>query len=293
MRMPTWVLVAVTHLVAVMASVLLVLAFTAVLPFGLGSVVLLGMIVAVGLVAGGALEGLAVRLTTRASAPTDGELQALSGIPDMEPRRVLVCRRSAGTASSVVFVGRFMVVSAVLVEALNRGWMSVQEVTALVVHARANHHVSAPRRGEVAISVVETPGCLVFGLFRGVGRAFAGKPLGPLAWRLRGVLGVVCMVQPIPEGRGWPAGLGAVVIAMTYLVPAAGRAIEARATAAGDAAVVAAGLGAVLVEVLSRSGYRLPLPRRQRLHASPTPRPSTVARSAPEASASRLHLVRS
>ena len=93
MRVPTGVWKAVTHLVAVVASFLLILVFTAVLPFGLGSVVLLGMIVAVGLVAGGVLEGPAVRLATRASAPTDGELQVLSTVPDpWSGRRVLVCR---------------------------------------------------------------------------------------------------------------------------------------------------------------------------------------------------------
>ena len=84
MRVPTGVLKAVTHLVAVVASLLLFLVLTAVLPLGLGSVVLLGMIVAVGLVTGGVLEGPAVRLTARASAPTDGELQVLSTDPRPE-----------------------------------------------------------------------------------------------------------------------------------------------------------------------------------------------------------------
>ena len=192
-----------------------------------------------------------------------------------------------------MIMGRFTVVSAALVEALYRGWVSTREVTALVVHARAHHQVAALRRGEVAIAVVETPARMVVGVFRGVGRAFAWMPLGSLAWRLRGVVGVVCLVQSVAEGRTWPGVLGAVVIALTYLVPAAGRAIEARATAAGDAEVVRAGLGGVLVEVLGRSGQRLSLERRQRLQASPRSGPSTVARPAPEGPARHLHLVRS
>ena len=56
MCVPTGVWMAMTHLIAVVASVLLVLGFTAVLPVGLGLVVLLGMIVAVGLVATGVGE---------------------------------------------------------------------------------------------------------------------------------------------------------------------------------------------------------------------------------------------
>ena len=139
--------------------------------------------------------------------------------------------------------------------------------------------------------VVETPWRLVAGVFRGVGRAFAWMPLGPLAWQLRGVVGVVCLVQSVAEGRTWSGVLGAAVIALTYLVPAAGRAVETRATAAGDAAVVQAGLGAVLVDVLSRSGHQLSLGRRERLRARTR---SGVALSAgPEAAARHLHVVRS
>ena len=290
--MPTGVLRAVTHLVAVVASVLLVLVFTAVLPFGLGSVVLLGLIVAVGLVAGGVLEARAVRLATRASAPTDGDRQVLSTVPDLEQRRVLVCRSTAGTAAPVVIMGRFTMVSAALVEAMASGWVSTRDVTALVVHARAYHRVAAPRRGEVAFAVVETPAWMVVGVFRGVGRAFAWVPLSSLAWRWRGVVGVVCLVESVAEGRIWPGVLGAVVIALSYLMPAAGHVVEARATAAGDAAVVRAGLGGVLVEVLDCSGQQLTRERRQRLQASPRSGPTTVARPAPQAPARHLQLVR-
>ena len=95
MRVPAGVLKAVNHLVAVVAGLLLLLVSTAVLPLGLGSVVLLGMIVAIGLVTGGPLEGPAVRLTTRASAPTDGELQVLTRIPDLAETHVLVRRSTA------------------------------------------------------------------------------------------------------------------------------------------------------------------------------------------------------
>jgi hypothetical protein len=89
-----------------------------------------------------------------------------------------------------------------------------------------------------------------------------------------------------------PGVLGVGVIALTYLVPAAGRDIEARATAAGDAEVVASGLGGSLVEVLGRSGQRLSLERRQRLQGSPRPKSSTVARPVPAGLARHLQLVR-
>ena len=189
-------------------------------------------------------------------------------------------------------MGRFTVVSAVLVEALQRDWVSAQEVTALVVHARAHHRVAGSRRGEVAIAVVEMPWRLVIGVFRWVGRAFARMPLGYLAWRMRGFVAVVCVVQSVAEGRTWPGVLGAGVLALTYLMPAGGRAIQSRATAAGDAEVVAADLGDVLVEVLDRGGQRLSLARRQHLRASPRSGPSSAARQVSVGAASHLHLVR-
>ena len=292
MRVPTGVLTAATHLVAGVASFLLALVFTAVLPFGLGSDLPLGLVVVVGLVAGGVLEEQVVRLVTRAGALTEAELQVLSALPVMEERRrVLVCRRTAGVVAPVVIMGKFTVVSAALVEALYRGWVSVPEMSALLVHARGHHQLAAPRRGEVAMVVVETPWRLVAAVLRGARRAFAWMPLGSLAWEWRGVVGVVCLVQSVAEGRTWSGVLGAAVIALTYLMPAAGRAVEARATAAGDAAVVQAGLGDVLVDVLSRSGHKLSLGRRLRLQVRTI---SGAAPSAgPEAPARHLHVVRS
>ena len=59
--------------------------------------------------------------------------------------------------------------------------------------------------------------------FRGVGRAFAWLPFMRLAWTLRGVVGVICVVQSVVEDRAWAGLLGGAVIALTYLVPAAGR----------------------------------------------------------------------
>jgi hypothetical protein len=200
----------------VVSSVLLVLVVTAVLLSGLGAVVPLAAIVVAGLVACGVLEGPAVRLATRAGTPTDGELQVLFTVPDLEQPLALVGRSAASTTAPVVMMSRFTVVSATLVEALGRGRVSTREVTALVTHARAHHWVAAART------------------------------------------------------------------------------VEVRATAAGDAAVVAAGLGGVFVEVLDRSGHQLPLARRQRLLASPTSGPLNVTRLAPhETLARRLHLVRS
>jgi hypothetical protein len=76
-----------------------------------------------------------------------------------------------------------------------------------------------------------------------------------VAWTLRGVVGVICVVQSVAEGRTWPGLLGGAVVALTYLVPAAGRVIEARAEVATDQLVVELGLGGVLARLLRRYGH--------------------------------------
>jgi hypothetical protein len=64
------------------------------------------MLVAVGLVAGG-VQGPAVRLATGAGTPTDGKLQVLLTVPDLEQRRVLVRRSAVSTTTApVVMMGR-------------------------------------------------------------------------------------------------------------------------------------------------------------------------------------------
>ena len=68
-----------------------------------------------------------------------------------------------------------------------------------------------------------TPWRMVVATFRGVGRAFAWLPFMRVAWTLRGVVGVICVVQSVTEGRTWPGTPGGAVIVLTYLVPAAGR----------------------------------------------------------------------
>lgn len=60
------------------------------------------------------------------------------------------------------------------------------------------------------------------------------------------------------------------MIAMTYLVPAAGRTIEIRAEAEADRLVCSLGLGPVLAGLLRRHGHPMTLERLQRLETTPS-----------------------
>ena len=150
----------------------------------------------------------------------------------------------------------------------------------MIAHAVGRREVIRPRL-EVAVLVAITPWRMVVAVFRGVARAFAWLPFMRLAWTLRGVVGVICVVQSVAEGRAAAGLLGGGVIALTYLVPACSRAIEDRAEFGADALVLTLGLGPVLAGLLGRFGHPMSLERRQRLAAVPE------APSRP-----RLHLVR-
>jgi hypothetical protein len=133
--------------------------------------------------------------------------------------------------------------------------------------------VTLPYRGIIGISVE-------------VANAASWVPFLRSAWSVRGVVGVVAVAQQSAEGRPLLGVFAGTVVALTYLVPAASRAMAARVEAAADAAVVELGLGPVLPHMMRR--YRLPvtLERSLRLGEPRPPEPRTADRP-------RLALVRS
>jgi hypothetical protein len=165
-------------------------------------------------------------------------------------------------------IGRsIVVVSPGLVEATYRGGVTGAEATAALAHAVGRREALRPRL-ELAVLAATTPSRLIVATFRGVGRAFACLPFMRLAWTLRGVVGVICVVQSVVEDHAWAGLLGSVVIALTYLVPAAGRRIDLVAEAEADQFVLSLGLGPVLAGLLRRHGQPMPLERMQRLKAA-------------------------
>ena len=150
--------------------------------------------------------------------------------------------------------------------------MTGAEAAATLAHAVGRHRALRPRL-ELAVLAATTPWRLVVAMLCGVGRAFGWLPFIRSAWTLRGVVGVICVMQSVAEGRAAPGGLGGTVIALTYLVPAAGRRIEHRIEAEADRFVLDLGLGTVLADLLRRYGQPMTLERAQRLEAAaPLPR---------------------
>jgi hypothetical protein len=187
---------------------------------------------------------------------------------DVDVGALFVRRVQRPSIPVAVAIGRrIVVVSPGLVEATYRGSVTGAEAASALAHAVGRRQAIRPRL-ELAVLAAATPWRLTVATFRGVGRAFAWLPFMQLAWTLRGVVGVICVVQSVVEDRAWAGLLGGAVIALTYLVPAAGRRIELRTEAEADQFVLSLGLGPVLAGLLRRYGHPMTLERMQRLETA-------------------------
>lgn len=262
---------------ALLVSFVLAVVVCALLPPALGLVLFLASVAAVGALVLGRFEVVAIRMMTRSRGATAAEFQVLApvlvelGARGVDVGLVFVRRVQDPQTPVALAIGhRALVLTPGLVESLYRGGITGTETEALLAHAVGRRRALRPRL-ELAVLAATAPWRVVVATFRGVGRTFAWLPLTRTAWALRGVVGVICVVQSVAEGRVWPGLLGGAVVALTYLVPAAGRVIEARAEIAADQCVVELGLGAVLLQILRHYGYPITLERMRRLESAPTP----------------------
>lgn len=280
MTVPMTVLKFVIRGPALLVSFVLDVVMCALLPPALGLVLFLASIAAVGALALGKFEVVAIRMLTRSRLATAPEFQVLApalvelGARGVDVGPVYVRRLqhppTPQTPVALVIGHRALVLTPGLVEGLYRGGITDTEGVAVLAHAVGRRRALRPRL-ELAVLAATAPWRVVVATFRSVGRTFAWLPLTRTAWTLRGVVGAICVMQSVAEGRVWPGLLGGAVIALTYLVPAAGRAIETRAEIAADQFVVELGLGGLLIQVLRRFGYPLTLERLRRLESAPTP----------------------
>ena len=274
MRFPMTVLRVVTLAPALLVSFVLTVVMCALLPPALGLVAFMaagGVLVALAM---GQLQQPAIAALTSSRPATEAEFRVMAPVlAELGGRGVdiatLFVRRAQRPSTPVaVAIGRrTVVVSPSLVDATYRGGVTGAEAAAALAHAVGRHRALRPRL-ELAVLAATTPWRLIVATFRVIGRAFAWLPFMRLAWTLRGVVGVICVVQSMVEGRAWAGLLGGVVIALTYLVPAAGRRIDLLTEAEADRFVLVLGLGPVLAGLLRRYGHPMTLERMQRLETA-------------------------
>ena len=171
------------------------------------------------------------------------------------------------TPVAVAIGGRAVVVSPGLVEAMYRGGVTGAEAVAALAHAVGRRRAIRPRL-ELAVLAAMTPWRLMVATFRGVGRPSPGFRSRGWHGRCGVSWGSSAWCSRSSRTGPGPVCSGGAVIALTYLVPAAGRRIELRTEAEADRFVVSLGLGPVLAGLLRRYGHPMTLERMQRLETA-------------------------
>jgi hypothetical protein len=257
----------------------------ALLPPALGLLGFAAAAAALGVLAAGGFQGPAVQVLTRARRATGGERVVLAPIlsglggTGMPTAALFVRRAPRAQAPPAMVIGRSrLVVTPWLVEATYRGWVSQPEATALVLHATGRHRAGRHRL-ELAVLTATVPWRAVTAVARRIGRRCGWLPFLRFAWSLRGVVGAVAVVQSALEARTVYGLIAGGFVTLTYLVPAAARALERHVEAAADRLVAAHGLGEVFAGLLRRSRVPVSAARLQRLQGSgcrPPPPPVPV-----------------
>ena len=243
---------------------------------------MLAFAVLVGALALGFLESPTVRLVTWSRPASSAELEVWAPVRahlarcGVRERHVLIRRSPRNTTRGVVRLGQeSLVITPGLLDALYQRRLAVSEVAAVIAHTEGWHRAMT-RRGELAIMVATIPWRVLADAFRWVTGGMSRLPLGGIAWKLRGVIGVICVVQAAMEGRPCSGVLGGMVIALSYLSPA-GQELSGRAMVRADDLVVSMGLGGVLAALWRRLGEPVATQQLQRLEA-----PSSPAMEAPK-----------
>lgn len=278
MRVPMSVLKLMVGVPTIVTSALIWVIMLALVPPALGLLGFIASGVVLVLLATGAGEMAAARVLAVARDVTPAEWSVLApvlvraGIAcDPGERRLLVRTRAGAQTPPAQRLGcESLIVTPWLIEATYRGRLSLDEAAALVVHAEGRHRALA-RRWEIATLAMTVPWHAGAGLARTVGRASGWVPFIRLAWACRGAVGVVALIQQTVEGRPALGVLASSIVALTYVVPAAGGAVERRANSAGDDLVVDRELGRPMARMLRRFGVPVTLDRLYRLEGGQIP----------------------
>lgn len=237
----------------------------AVVPAGLAgsfvAVLALGFLPDVGLVAAfaatlfvslglacGAWESPMVRVLGFARGLHDHERAVLAStlallkVMELEPQRVLMRLGDSGGLPATWIGRQTVVVEPNLVHALSERGLDKEDAAAVIGHAVASQRVG-PARFDLAARLWALPWTLLLVVIRQIARVFSWVPAAGFAWRMRVVIGVVVVVQGFQPGGDAALGVAAgVLVAMSYIAPAAGRYWRREVERTADRAIAMAGL---------------------------------------------------
>lgn len=217
-----------------------------VLAFGLTLVVSIVLALGVG-------EALAARVFGFARGLRPGE-QALLGPALQEaeqaglaPRRVLV-RLVDHDGAPVTPIGRrTVIVEPWLLQATYQRRLQARDVATVIGHAVASQMVG-PARFDLSARVWAFPWTLVLAVLSRAARLLSWVPAGGLAWRLRIVVGIGAVYLGFQPGGSAALGIATgVLVAISYIAPAADRRWRSVVERDADRIVAERGLSAPLI----------------------------------------------
>lgn len=232
----------------------------------------------------GLLEGPASRVLGFGRLPRPGERALLAPAVSLVEQmglhvdRVLV-RRVEADGALVQPIGRCtVIVEPWLVRALYRRSFSVQEAAAEIALATAALRLG-PARFDLAVRLWVFPWTILAAVCCRIAEAFSWVPAGRLAWNVRFVVGGVALMQGFQNGQPGTGIGAAVLVAVSYLAPAASTAWRAIVERDAGVVVAAHGLGKPLVRLAQRLHGTKGLERIHRIRSSaPVPGGSGPAR---------------
>lgn len=168
----------------------------------------------------------------------------LRGLP---PGRILVRLTDTGGLPAV-WIGRStVIVEPTLIEGLYENRLTREDAACAIGHAVASQRVG-PARFDLAARLWAFPWTILHAIVRQIAYAFSWVPASGFAWSMRFVIGVIVVVQAFQPGGDKAIGIAAgVLIAISYIAPAADRYWRRAVIRRADELVTHAGLAGSLV----------------------------------------------
>lgn len=172
---------------------------------------------------------------------------ALLRVLELEPQRVVMRWTDTGGLPATWIGRRTVVVEPTLVQGLYEHRLTREDAAAAIGHAVASQRVG-PSRFDLAARLWAFPWTLLYVVIRQIARAFSWVPASGFAWQMRFVIGVVVVVQGFQPGGDPALGIATgILIAISYVAPAADRYWRRVVERAADRSVALAGLAGSMV----------------------------------------------
>lgn len=205
----------------------------------------------------------------------------------LAPGRVLVRLSDTAGLPATPIGRRTVLVAPWLVQGLHQQRLTAADAATAIGHAVACQQVG-PSRFDLAARLWTFPWTLVFLIVRQIARIFSWVPAGEFAWRLRIVLGVVAVYQGFQPGRSPALGVATgVLVATSYVAPAADRAWRAVVERDADRMVASRGLGDPLIHIVQWRHAATSLERVHRIQAAAAEARDVTPRQQPTGASNR------